>query len=330
MKTINILTYWGVPNYGAWVQAYALNNTVRTLAGENCNVRHLAYLTDIHWKYYYENDIQLYNAFSYSWEEIPHTTKLKDNELEELYSDVLITGADSIWEFSNKDMGDDFHLIGNNLNAGKIVSYGATFGVTKLTELPSWTIDGLMKYSHITVRDEYSKEIVNSLLPKKECTVVCDPALLYDFKNDSKIKLPQYKDYLAVYGGEFEPDFIAKTIELARKNDLEIISIGYINSWCDRSIRMLELRTLEWLGFIKNATFVVTSMFHGLMTSLSLEKQVKFNQVGYVKNRSQTLLENLDIEDTVKDFSKRLDYQIINPKLEELRQNSLLCLKEII
>lgn len=328
MKKIGILTYWGVPNYGAWTQAYALNNIVKELSGNDSEVVHLNYLSKIHWNSYYENDIQLCNAFTYSWEEIEHSNIMTENELEEKKYDILITGSDSIWEFSHSQMGNDIHLIGNKLNAEKIISYAASFGETNREDLEKWVADGLRNYSLITVRDYHSKKIVKELLGNVKCEIVLDPSLLYDFVNDSKVKEPVYKKYIVVYGVVFDDEFVSDTIKLAHDNGLELISVGYINKWCDRSIKMLELRTFEWLGFFKNAEYVVTSMFHGLMVGLSFHKQVKFNQVQYVKNRSQTLLELLNIEDEVSDFNSVINYDDVNILLTEMRNKSYDILRK--
>ena len=93
---------------------------------------------------------------------------------------------------------------------------------------------------------------------------------------------------------------------------------------------MPELRTFEWLGLIKNAKCVATSMFHGLMVSISFNKEVKFNQVAYVKNRLQTLLKLLEIEENVSDFGLSIDYSIVNKKLDDLREISIEALKEVL
>lgn len=330
MRKIGILTYWGVPNYGAWMQAYALNNVVREIAQDGDEVHHIDYLSNVHWNAYYKKDIQLENAFSYSWDEIIHSSKMTVSELEKKYYDIVILGSDSIWEFSHDDMGNDIHLVGQNINAKKISSYAASFGETKIEELENWVINGINKLDLITIRDQHSKTIVDSLMENRKSQIVLDPSLLYDFKNDKKVKEPRYKKYIAVYGVRFDDEFISETISFAHEKKLELISIGYINNWCDRSIKMLELRTFEWLGFIKNADYVATSMFHGLMLSISFNKQVKFNQVSYVKNRSQTLLEQLSIVEAVKNYSAMIDYSIVNNKLSELRKESLDVIKEMI
>lgn len=328
-KKIGILTYWGVPNYGAWIQAYALNNVVRSIADpKETSVLHIDYLDKTHFDSYYKTDMRLHNAFSYNWSLIPHTCNMNSQELESCHFDTVITGSDSIWEFSVPQMGDDAHLIGNSINCDKLISYAASFGVTAKSDLKPWAKTGLSRYDAISVRDIHSKNIVDELLGNNSSEIVIDPALLHDFCSDTKVLDPKFKDYIAVYGVKFDEETIKNTIALAKKENLKILSLGFVNDWCDMSFRMIELRTLEWLGLIKNAKYVVTSTFHGLMLGLSFEKQVKFYQAEYVKIRSSFLIDSLSIQNELYDFSSRLDYSRVKPRLSDLRESSLAFLKK--
>ena len=62
MIDVSILTYWGVPNYGAWTQAYALTSYLNSL--NNVSARQLAYLEQSHDDIYYINDLRLKNSFA--------------------------------------------------------------------------------------------------------------------------------------------------------------------------------------------------------------------------------------------------------------------------
>ena len=328
MKKIGVLTYWGVPNYGAWTQAYALNNVLKQIVGDKAEVMHINYLCDYHWNYYYKKNERLYNSFSYSWNEISHTEKLNKLSLEKTLFDVIVTGSDAIWEFSVPEMGNDPHLIGNNLNTNKLISYAASFGVTSENSgLEPWVSTGLKKYDKITVRDEHSRDVIKKLGLEKNVDIVIDPALLWDFKNDEKIKLPEYKNYFVVYGFDFSDEFKQNARRLADEKGCKLISVGFVNDWCDMSLKMIELRGLEWIGMFKKAEYVITSTFHGLMVGLSFEKNIKFYQAGYVKNRSQTLKEKLNIPDHIQDFEKDIDYSYTTPVLKKMREESLNLLK---
>lgn len=322
-RKIGILTYWGVPNYGAWTQAYALVNVLQKLFPTD-DIKQISYLCDKHWESYYANDIKLKNNFLYSWNMIPHTKTMTEKELEQEKFDIIITGSDAIWEFSVPNMGNDIHLIGNKLNAKEIVSYAASFGVTTLEECSeTWIKCGLSKYKKILVRDEHSKMIVEALTPGKDPTVVLDPSLLWDFNKDRKMISPYFTKYILVYGIEFDEDFIRNATEFAHANGYKLISAGFINKWCDVNFKMIELRCNEWIGLFKNAEYIFTSTFHGLMVGLSYRKQIKFNQVSYVKNRSDTLTNLLHIPNHAEDFMAELDYVYIERVLSTLRENSM-------
>lgn len=330
-KRIGILTFWGVPNYGAWAQAYALNNLVKSIVSDENNVEHINYLHPKHFSIYYEKDERLYNSFSYSWNIIPHTPKYNADELESQKFDIIITGSDAIWAFDIKNFGDDIHLIGNNLNTDKLVAYAPSFGnIGMLEQYDSWIIDGLKKYDNIAVRDKNSKNIVKHLTSNMDPDIVLDPTLVWNFEQDINVVSPTYKNYIAVYGHIWDSYFIEKTVKFAKEKGLKLISIGYMNDWCDMSLKMIELRTLEWLGMIKNASYVVTSTFHGLMLGLSFHKQVKFYQGQHVKYRSQTLKEELKLPDHTNEYSDEFDYEYIDKKLESLREKSITYLKNIL
>lgn len=47
MKRISILTFWGVANFGAWTQAYALNKVIQELSDNETVVEHIAYLEKV-------------------------------------------------------------------------------------------------------------------------------------------------------------------------------------------------------------------------------------------------------------------------------------------
>lgn len=331
MKKIGILTYWGVANYGAWTQAYALNKVLTNMYPA-CDVKHICYLEQSHWDSYYENDKKGLNNFVYNWNDIPHTHQLSAKELEQEFFDVIVTGADSIWEeIFTGVISSDWHLIGKNLeNCKKIISYAPSSGVFDGNDgIPEQAIEGLNKYDSISVRDETTQAFVKKAIGV-EAPIVVDPALLWDFSLDKAVKKTCFNDYIAVYGVSWTPEFIENVKEYAKKNGLQLISIGFINDWCDINFRRNELRALEWIGMFASADCVVTSTFHGLMMGLNYKKTIKFCQVDYVKNRSQTLIDLCKIPNHAIDFETNIDYNYINEKLDETRKKSLDWLKRAV
>ena len=225
MKKIGILTFWGVPNYGAFAQAYALNKLLKNNY-KDADVRHLAYLHPRHQELYFKKDrpvfsskrqylsvhhyieiakylidpVRRYPAFDKDCNSIPNIKLNSENELENCYQDAIVTGSDSIWEYSVPAFGDDIHLVGNNLNCSRLVSYAASFGdMNPDDNFAPFIKEGLNRYDAISVRDETSKTIVNNLLSKDTAKLVIDPTLVYDFKTDIEIPKSKYKKYILVY-----------------------------------------------------------------------------------------------------------------------------------
>ena len=351
---IGILTFWGVPNYGAFAQAYALNKLLKRIYA-NADVKHLAYLHPSHQNlyfrkkkpvitsfkslispYYYKNLLSYhinpcvkFPSFTKDWNSIEHVVLKNENELENYYCDVIITGSDAIWEYSVAEFGDDVHLIGNSLNCKKLISYAASFGDTNLEDdFKPFVREGLEKYSAISVRDESSKNIVKRMLQKDKAVFVLDPTLVWNFKADESIPKSPYSRYILVYGDTFPDELIKKVKLFAKKEKLAIVGAGIAPKWCD--VRLIDIGPMAWIGLFKKADFVVTCTFHGLMFSINYEKKVIFNQVDYVKNRSTALLKELGLLrlyengvdlDSVLNYN--WDYGRINSKLEIMRFESL-------
>lgn len=356
---IGILTFWGVPNYGAFAQAYALNKLLKQLYAK-ADVKHLAYLHPCHQNlyfrkkkpvvtsyksllspYYYINLLVYYTrprnkypSFVKDWKSIEHVNLKSEIELENYDCDVIITGSDAIWEYSIAEFGDDVHLIGNRLKGKKIVSYAASFGNMNPEDyFKPFIKEGLEKYSAISVRDETSQIIVKKILQKDKAVFVLDPTLVWNFKADENIPESPYSKYILVYGNDFPNELVKKVKTYAMKEDLTIVGAGIAPQWCD--VRLTDIGPKAWIGLFKKANFVVTCTFHGLMFSINYEKKVLFNQVEYVKNRSTALLDKIGLLnlyengadlDTVLNYN--WDYGQINSKLEKLRSESLKFIGE--
>ena len=322
MRDICILTYWGVANYGAWVQAYCFNKFLSKLF--NRSVLHIGYLEDSHWNIYYKQNERLLNAFDYSWRIIPHIVISTDRELEETKFDTFITGSDSIWSFEQFNINPDMHLLGKDIDANRKIAYAVSCDTLLHCDAPENMGSYIESYDAVSVRDNHTRETIKKLcnLDDERLSLVLDPALMWELRYDSIVCSPIYKDYIVVYGLNWDEEFIKKATVFAKSKGLKTISVGYINPWCDISIKMIELRCQEWLGMFANAEAVFTSTFHGLMVGLNFRKQVKFDQVKGVKNRSQSLIDNLGIDKAIYNFDVFIDWYEFENNLKRERESS--------
>ena len=329
MRKVSILTFFGVANFGAWAQAYALNKVIQKINDKDITVEHIAYLEKSHSDIYYKHDIRLKNAFTYSWDEITHTAAITGDELEKKEFDILCIGSDAVWEL-NPAFDDDMHLFGEKIHAGKLFSYAASFGNIMSDSIPPNIQDvDFLKFEDISVRDDNSSDIIKKLTGKTP-QLVADPVLLHDFKSDKNVRKTSFEKYILVYGVQWTDEYIYNARKYAKEHGLKLISAGYTNNWCDISLRLVELRGMEWIGLFENADRIYTSTFHGLMLGLNYGKDVTFCQVDYVKNRSQTLIEKLDIKNEIFNFNKSINYCVVSETLELMRKESIEYLKKNI
>lgn len=355
-REIGILTFWGIPNYGGFAQAYALNHVVSTICPQ-ANVYTMAYLHPSHKEIYchkrkfpklsspkdltrlrFYKDVVFYFAdrdinyphFERDWNLIPHKALVSEISLEKYKWDIVITGSDAIWEYCIPAFGDDIHLIGDQLNCNKLISYAASFGAMNPEDIFAPFIGGGVKrYDAISVRDNNSRQIVEKHLGQNmKIPIVLDPTLLHDFKNDPKIPLCSWKKYILIYGNTFPERLVDSVKKYALKHDLKLLGAGCNPVWCDKGLTKLTPK--QWIGMFKNAEFVITCTFHGLMFSLNYEKKVIFYQEPLVKNRSEGLLEQIglmpwngNVTSVDEVLSYEWDYKKINQRLSDIRADSM-------
>ena len=222
MNDINILTFWGVPNYGTFAQAYALQASIQKAYPEY-DVKQINYLCQKHYKQYYSkypidpiwkknfykslgkylNPFSDYHKrrknFPRDYNIIPHTEQFTASQLSLYEMDCLVLGSDIIWDYSFAFFDNDPYLFGNGLKAKKKVAYACSFGtVSNHNKHPEYVIDGIKDLNYISVRDENSADIVEEITGVRP-PVVLDPTWLWDFSNDNNIIKPKFDNYIIVY-----------------------------------------------------------------------------------------------------------------------------------
>lgn len=318
---MGILTFWNVPNYGTYAQAYALQKVVNSYCSDR-DVKQIAYLNKKHYRFYYSKLPQAgiwsrmfyrnilkhivptssYNKrrklFLESYQQIPHTEEMDAEQLskEKFYN--LILGSDIIWDYSFDVFDNDPYLYGINIEAKIKVAYAASFGtVRKEDEHPSYVVDGLRELNAISVRDENSAEIVEKITGTRP-TIVLDPTWLWDFKTDSNIVDPNYENYMVVYGQDFTKRFISETVEYAREHNLKLVCLDCNNDnykWCDVVIKQHELTPFEWIGYFREAEAIATSTYHGLTFGLIFEKKLAFCRSDFIIAKASSFLKELGL-----------------------------------
>lgn len=185
--------------------------------------------------------------------------------------DVLVIGSDEVFNCTQGEkVGFSKELFGAHNQAGKVISYAASFGNTTMEKLKKYNIDEtiaplLNKFTGLSVRDLNSYNIIKSLI-EKDADMHLDPVLIYDFRDDIKDTVKE-KDYIIVYAYNHrmtkeEGEAIRK---FANDKNKKLIAISGEQDFCDE-YRYCE--PLEMLSYFKHADYVVTDTFHGTIFSV--------------------------------------------------------------
>lgn len=188
--------------------------------------------------------------------------------------DVLVFGSDEVFntvQYVELGKGYAWQLYGADNNAGKLVSYAASFGHTTYKGLEKYNMldksrELLSKFAAFSVRDRNSYDIIKRLTGK-EASINIDPVLLYDFA-DIEIKQPKIKDYILIYGypGRInDKQEVAEIKAFAKKYNKKLVCVNMMQAWCDEFI---YAHPFDLLGYFKYADYVVTDTFHGAVISI--------------------------------------------------------------
>ena len=358
---IGIQTIWNVPNYGTFIQAYALQKVISRISKRN--TLQIAHLDDKHYDFYYNykkylrsgkvisksflksffyknNDTSgKLSVFLNSYNNIPHTDVINIDNVGNYEFQKVFLGSDILWDYLLEPFNKDPLLFGEHFHA-EINSYAASFGTVPLGDkYPEYVVNSLKMMKHISVRDEKSALIVEEILGYKP-DLVLDPTWLWDFSNDDKVLNPPDKNYILAYGQDFTDGFIYNLVQFAKEKKLKLIVLDCNSDnydWCDKLVRQSELDPFLWVGYFKNATYVATSTFHGLTFSLIFEKRFAFCKTDFIMLKSKNFLEEIRILEKFDDKEniKRMlesdwDYNLINQVINRKREFSINFLRKAL
>lgn len=190
--------------------------------------------------------------------------------------DSIMIGSDEVFNFAQKSpWGFSTQLYGD-MNNANINTYAASFGNTTLADVEysgygTEIVTALSKLKAISVRDENSYHIIKELMAM-EPDIHLDPVVVGDLileKKDLDIK----NTYILVYSYDFrlsDRDVINQVKELAKKEGLKILSIGFYQNWVDRNIIPTPV---QLLNYFYNAKYILTDTFHGTIFAIRMHKQ---------------------------------------------------------
>ena len=289
---VGIITFHNGSNYGAALQAFALQEAEKKLGNEvsliNYNNRFISQGLDrfaftILGLYNFAFDIL--NFFSngrkidrfkrffrvhYKLTELMTADELKKSGIT---FDVGVSGSDQIWNpLLNKKVDDIYFL--NFGNFKKKISYASSLGNYKLNDSESNRLikQLLFSYDKLSTREK-TKQLEAVISRKVEH--VCDPTLLLN-KEEWAMSLGLRKQnggYLLIYTLSDMNNVIAIAKRIAKDRGLKIINIGQAFGHYFDIKNILDAGPKEFVELFYNADYIVTNSFHGTAFSVNFHKQ---------------------------------------------------------
>ena len=210
------------------------------------------------------NFFDLYNLFPY-------------NGIDSLESfDAIALGSDQIWNPAITGGSYDPLFWGVDFPC-RVFSYAASSKQKQLSPSDeSFIKDAFQKLHRISVREFTVKDLLQPFTDKK-ISVVLDPTLLVDEKVLRNIIINQRtpaRPYILIYEVSYHESCNSFALNLGKKYGIDVIrvassAVGFMY-YKKNVVRNVSVQ--EFLALIAGATCVVTTSFHGTSLSIALDK----------------------------------------------------------
>ncbi len=366
MKTVNTVTFHTAMNYGAILQAYALQQVLLqkyhtqilnydpvTISANYRCFKHphgtpkekiSQFLNDI---MRCPKDFRRNQRFRDFRKQFLHETThfVTSQEVDSHYprADVYITGSDQIWNPIITKGLDPIYTLNFGKNDFKKISYAASTGNNNAIKNDiNMLVGQLQNFDAISVREKQLQQLL-STKDINDVTLTLDPSLLLTKNEWQKIIPNDYRPnrkYILAYSWEESEDFFRAINQLAQQMGCMIYYYrrhDYKNLFHAPKKSYFDVGPQEFLALIQNAECVFTTSFHGTALSAILNKEF-FVFLAKYTDRITTLLDSIGLSDRIvtdmKKFNhiaqQEINWNKVNQLLDQNRRHSLKWLHKAI
>lgn len=364
-----LLSFHNAANYGAALQAYALQEALEQM-GHDCE--YINYLNDerrnhyslsfLFWDAVKKRNITgavkyLLGApflmarkrrFNKFYKAYLHVTKGEYRNSQEAAVlnpdyDRFIVGSDQVWNPDNN--GDDAaFLLDFVKDDKKKISYSSSFGVASIDEAHRAVFkNNLEKFKALAVRESIGRDIIKELTGR-DAKVVLDPVMLLS-KEQWLSLVPEKKNnekYIFSYTNRDSQisDFFKTGYKLDGRKHYVLSRYTRPQDFMSSKIRVKYwMSPQEFVSVITNAELVVSASFHCLAMSILLNRPFVAILTGDKgkDERPLNILRALHLESrilnpsmTVSDIKKPIDWNSVNMLIDELKASSVNYLTNAI
>lgn len=338
--SVGILTYHNVLNFGAVLQAFALQRTVQSF-GHTCTI--VDFASPVHGTSYnlfdwrpnhFTSTRRLYSSARRNYRVMANlrshllvrerfakfrsyhlvmTSNTYHSAIEVAEKspafDAYVVGSDQVWEPSGLDRGSGSVYFLEFVSAGRRVAYAPSFG---LAEMPSEFRDRIAtlisRFDFLSAREDSGCRIIQELTGRKAAHVL-DPSMLLPAADYERVAVtpPHAGHFVLLYpmlsseGLKIAARSAAKSLKLPLVAIVPIYYDPREYAFADHVV--FDAGPSEFLGWMSKAAFVCTNSFHGLAFSLVFRKPfltVPYHIESY-NLRPQSLLSALGLLDRQMD-----------------------------
>lgn len=266
-----------------------------------------------------------------------------ENILTDSVTSKLIVGSDQVW---NPDVVLEYlndYLL-NFSNTKLKFSYAASITKDLNEDEKKIIFKSLIDFRMISVRE--FKTIENHFKDSSlNIQSHIDPTLLHDityYQNLSK-KIPLPENYMIVYDMKKDRKLRELIPFLENKLQLNIITFSESDFYDKRYPSFKSFGPREFLYLFSNASYVLTTSYHGLVFSIIFKKRFIALNPNTRKSRMTDLLEKLNIQnrffslDNFQDYNNiynslknKINYRMVNNRINLLKAEAFEYIRQII
>ena len=353
-KKVGILTYHNPDNYGAVLQTLALVEQLKRLG---LDVSVIDYTTQAHLNAYkffrFPNTLKSFlnivlgllnyfrlkrrhkkfAAFRTEWFPLTRRYANKEEFLQKLPQlDAIIVGSDQVFQvWDDKDLSV-YYLPFYNTTIKKI-AYAPSFGRSVFTpDIDAKITKTLSDFDRLSCREEIGARHIQ-IITGKDCSLVVDPVLLIGREFWAGVAVSQSNDnkpYILIFDLLGGPYLVKLAKQLNKGKDLKIVCITtkrFLKRPYNVDKLIWDASPLEFVGWFKNASYVVTDSFHGSAFATIFNKPlISLIILERASDRLETLLSYFGAKDKLlskKKISEGIEVNdyVVNtnatPELEE-------------
>lgn len=314
---IGILTFHRCINYGSYWQARCLCEGLHSLGSTAMLLEHRSARVDrAEWRCALQPQLPIATSgedhvlfrrkmrkFFEAFEQLPLSAPFPVDRPEASPEvDLVLVGSDEVWNLKHPWYGGYPLFFGEGFTGRRLAAYAASFGNLTAARLDHVWAERLRRFSHVSVRDLNSRDILRKA-PGIDPAVVLDPCLL--FPNVVAAVKPQrdFGTYAVVYGHSFPAWLKIAVRNWANERGTKLLSIGYRNDWVEE--HWIDAGPDAFASVMAGAKAVITNFFHGCVFSLLNEKPFACVLSDYRANKIRDLAATVGARRHVVDETTR-------------------------